>query len=88
MDISLFKLLSEKHPSAVVSLRYQYRMHKDIMTLANTLIYGCRMQCGTSKVGGEFQEMPGFQRRVQNFNNSGSKGMVYYYTCLIIVVSS
>ena len=85
MDISLFKLLSEKHPSAVVSLRYQYRMHKDIMSLANTLIYGCRMQCGTSKVGCEFQEMPGFQKRLPHFKDSGCVGMAYY-TCLIIVV--
>jgi len=45
MDISLFKLLSEKHPSAIVRLRYQYRMNEDIMMLANELIYGHRMQC-------------------------------------------
>ena len=50
MDVSLFRLLSEKHPSAIASLRFQYRMHKDIMSLANTLVYGHRMQCGSDKI--------------------------------------
>ncbi|XP_065062529.1 DNA replication ATP-dependent helicase/nuclease DNA2-like isoform X2 [Rhopilema esculentum] len=50
MDVSLFRLLSEKHPSAIASLRFQYRMHRDIMSLANTLVYGHRMQCGSDKI--------------------------------------
>ena len=60
MDVSLFKLLSEKHPSAIVSLRYQYRMHKDIMILANELIYGHRMQCGTNERSGSLWKLPRF----------------------------
>ncbi|MCJ1387495.1 Tripartite DNA replication factor [Xylographa bjoerkii] len=50
LDISLFKLLSEKHPSSVVNLEHQYRMCEDIMTLSNTLIYNGRLKCGTPAV--------------------------------------
>ncbi|MCJ1418017.1 Tripartite DNA replication factor [Xylographa parallela] len=50
LDISLFKLLSEKHPSSVVNLEHQYRMCEDIMTLSNTLIYDGRLKCGTTAV--------------------------------------
>ncbi|MCJ1286282.1 Tripartite DNA replication factor [Xylographa opegraphella] len=50
LDISLFKLLSEKHPLSVVNLEHQYRMCEDIMTLSNTLIYNGRLKCGTSEV--------------------------------------
>ena len=37
MDESLFKRLSEAHPGAIVTLRKQYRMNDDIMTLSNDL---------------------------------------------------
>lgn len=47
LDVSLFKLLSEKHPQSVVNLEHQYRMCEDIMTLSNTLIYNGRLKCGT-----------------------------------------
>lgn len=50
LDISLFKMLSEKHPSSVVNLEHQYRMCEDIMTLSNTLIYDGRLKCGTKAV--------------------------------------
>ena len=50
LDISLFKLLSEKHPLSVVNLEHQYRMCEDIMTLSNTLIYNGRLKCGTLEV--------------------------------------
>ena len=50
LDISLFKLLSEKHPSSVVNLEHQYRMCEEIMTLSNTLIYNGRLKCGTPEV--------------------------------------
>ncbi|KAL9104273.1 MAG: hypothetical protein Q9163_000769 [Psora crenata] len=50
LDISLFKMLSDKHPSSVVNLEHQYRMCEDVMTLSNTLIYGGRLKCGTKDV--------------------------------------
>ena len=50
MAESLFKTLSEKHPSSVIELRSQYRMTSDIMNLSNTLIYNNRLICGNSKV--------------------------------------
>ena len=72
--MSLFKLLSEKHPSAIVSLRYQYRMHKDIMLLANEMVYGHRMHCGSNDTSNGLLKMPRFaafqkQNKGNIFNN-------------------
>lgn len=50
LDISLFKLLCEAHPEAVVSLEHQYRMSADVMLLSNTFIYSGRLKCGTHSV--------------------------------------
>jgi DNA replication ATP-dependent helicase Dna2 len=50
LDVSLFKMLCEAHPEAVVSLEHQYRMCADIMLLSNTFIYFGRLKCGTPSV--------------------------------------
>ena len=50
LDISLFKMLSDLHPSSVTNLEHQYRMCSDIMALSNTLIYNGRLKCGTPEV--------------------------------------
>ena len=50
---SLFKLLSEAHPEAVVALRHQYRMNKDIMQLSNALIYDGKLTCGSEEVANQ-----------------------------------
>jgi DNA replication ATP-dependent helicase Dna2 len=50
LDVSLFKLLSDTHPSSVVYLEHQYRMCEDIMALSNTLIYNGRLKCGSRDV--------------------------------------
>lgn len=47
LDVSLFKILCEAHPKAVVELQHQYRMNADIMSISNQLIYGGRLTCGT-----------------------------------------
>jgi DNA replication ATP-dependent helicase Dna2 len=50
LDISLFKHLSDMHPSSVVNLEHQYRMCEEVMTLSNNLIYDGRLKCGTPEV--------------------------------------
>ncbi|ERN15260.1 hypothetical protein AMTR_s00056p00216230 [Amborella trichopoda] len=50
MGVSLFCRLSEMHPQAISTLQRQYRMCADIVVLANALIYGHRLQCGSSEV--------------------------------------
>jgi DNA replication ATP-dependent helicase Dna2 len=50
LDVSLFKLLSEKRPESVTSLTFQYRMNEDIMALSNKLIYEGRLKCGSEEV--------------------------------------
>ncbi|KAK5661983.1 hypothetical protein OQA88_10094 [Cercophora sp. LCS_1] len=50
LDVSLFKLLSDTHPSSVVNLEHQYRMCEDVMTLSNTLIYEGRLKCGVESL--------------------------------------
>lgn len=58
LDISLFKMLSEQHPSSVVNLEHQYRMCDEIMTLSNTLIYHGRLKCGTPAVAQRTLQIP------------------------------
>ncbi|KAI9840048.1 MAG: hypothetical protein M1819_000241 [Sarea resinae] len=58
LDISLFKLLSERHPQAVVHLEHQYRMCDDIMTLSNELIYSHRLKCGNDAVATRSLHVP------------------------------
>lgn len=61
LDVSLFKLLSEAHPEAVVSLEHQYRMCKEIMTLSNELIYNGRLKCGNQEVADKKLIIPNMQ---------------------------
>ncbi|KAL7749086.1 DNA replication endonuclease-helicase Dna2 [Sorochytrium milnesiophthora] len=58
LSVSLFKRLSEAHPSALVSLEHQYRMNRDIMLLSNTLIYNHKLRCGTPAVANSAMALP------------------------------
>jgi DNA replication ATP-dependent helicase Dna2 len=58
LDVSLFKLLCEAHPQAVVSLEHQYRMCADVMLLSNTFIYSGRLKCGTPTVASRKLTLP------------------------------
>jgi DNA replication ATP-dependent helicase Dna2 len=58
LDISLFKYLSDAHPSAVVNLEHQYRMCEDVMSLSNSLIYNGRLKCGTKEVAARSTSVP------------------------------
>ncbi|KAF9923605.1 Tripartite DNA replication factor [Linnemannia zychae] len=57
-DLSLFKMLSDAHPQAVVSLTYQYRMNKDVMLLSNTLVYDNKLQCANEEVANKVLDIP------------------------------
>ncbi len=51
LDVSLFKLLSDRHGGeAMVALRSQYRMNDDIMRLSNELVYGGQLRAGSESV--------------------------------------
>ncbi|KAJ5027060.1 DNA replication factor Dna2-domain-containing protein [Bipolaris maydis] len=58
LDVSLFKLLCEAHPQAVVSLEHQYRMCADVMLLSNRFIYSGRLKCGTTAVATRTLKLP------------------------------
>lgn len=58
LDASLFKLLCETHPQAVVNLEHQYRMCAEIMLLSNTFIYSGRLKCGTPSVANRRLQLP------------------------------
>ena len=62
LDISLFKLLSDKHPQSVVNLEHQYRMCEEIMTLSNTLIYDGLLKCGNQAVAKRALTVPNMAR--------------------------
>ncbi|CAN0842535.1 DNA replication ATP-dependent helicase/nuclease JHS1, partial [Linum grandiflorum] len=58
MGISLFCRLCEAHPQAILALQSQYRMSEGIMQLSNALIYGDRLQCGSSEVANTKLKVP------------------------------
>ncbi|GAA5899795.1 bifunctional ATP-dependent DNA helicase/ssDNA endodeoxyribonuclease DNA2 [Sporobolomyces salmoneus] len=58
LDTSLFKLLSESHPQAVVNLTQQYRMNEDIMLLSNQLVYNGLLKVGNFEVSQRKLRLP------------------------------
>jgi DNA replication ATP-dependent helicase Dna2 len=67
LDVSLFKLLSDRHPEAVTTLRHQYRMNNDIMSISNALIYDGRLVCGS----------PGVANRILSLSNLDSHSLLH-----------
>ncbi|KAF0698075.1 Aste57867_11282 [Aphanomyces stellatus] len=82
LDWSLFKCLSEAHPQASTMLGYQYRMNRQIMYLANRLIYNNQLKCGlTFEAGSNLQHTKPLKQAVwisEAF--SSSKGVVFLNT--------
>ena len=58
LDVSLFKLLSERHPCALTILEHQYRMNQDIMLLSNSLVYDGMLKCGNENVAKRVLQIP------------------------------
>lgn len=65
LDVSLFRLLCEQHPEAVVTLHHQYRMNAPIMNVANTIIYNGQLVCGSEAISRRFLELPDFNSLAQ-----------------------
>jgi len=61
LEVSLFRLLSEKHIDCVVDLTQQYRMNEDIMHLSNELIYEGKLVCGSEEVAKRCLEIPSYR---------------------------
>lgn len=81
LDISLFKMLSDRHPFSVVNLEHQYRMCEEIMTLSNTLIYDGRLKCGTSTVAKRTLAVPNVDALKKHHIHS-SQGFMSQTACL------
>lgn len=58
LELSLFRMLSDAHPHAVVDLTEQYRMNEDIMCLSNKLIYSDRLKCGDERTRTKTLKLP------------------------------
>ncbi|GAB7363920.1 hypothetical protein MBLNU230_g4483t1 [Neophaeotheca triangularis] len=58
LDVSLFRMLSERHPHAIAKLAKQYRMCEDVMTLSNELIYSGQLRCGSGPVADRMLQLP------------------------------
>lgn len=82
LDVSLFKLLSDTHPSSVVNLEHQYRMCEDVMLLSNTLIYSGRLKCGTSEVAARSLEIPSISGLKQHHLGDFSQTIKSRQLCL------
>ena len=80
LDVSLFKLLSDRHPESVLSLEHQYRMCEDIMLLSNTLIYNGRLKCGNEAVAQRSLSIPDMNG-LQRFHTARSSSSEQFSTC-------
>ena len=49
-NVSLFRWLCDRHPSAICRLTRQYRMAAGIMRLSNEIVYGGRLVCASASV--------------------------------------
>ena len=72
LDTSLFKMLSDNHPSSVTNLEHQYRMCSDVMALSNTLIYNGRLKCGTPEVATRSITIPNITALGKHHHTSSS----------------
>ena len=82
LDISLFKLLSDRHPESVVNLEHQYRMCEDIMSLSNTLIYHGMLKCGTPEVATRLLHLPDVSALKQHHHTLASLDATHTAPCL------
>ncbi|CEG48498.1 dna replication helicase dna2 [Plasmopara halstedii] len=87
MDVSLFRKLAEAHPEATQQLSYQYRMNRDIMLLANRLVYGDKLKCGSYKVASNHLTLRWQQRDISGLKYmwpmqilSNNRGVVFLDT--------
>ena len=55
---SLFVRLATAHPGAVTQLSVQYRMAADVQLLANTLVYGGALRCGSETTATRVLALP------------------------------
>eukprot|EP00980_Cylindrotheca_fusiformis_P003269 scaffold738_cov124-Cylindrotheca_fusiformis.AAC.8 len=60
--VSIFQRLAEKHPKAIASLTYQYRMNMTICRLSSEAVYGGRLKCGSEEVKDRTLQMAGFPK--------------------------
>ena len=72
LDVSLFRILSDRQPSSVVNLEHQYRMCEEIMCLSNTLIYNGRLKCGTLTIAKRSMIIPNIGALEQHHHSSCS----------------
>ncbi|KRZ86448.1 DNA replication ATP-dependent helicase/nuclease DNA2, partial [Trichinella sp. T8] len=54
MDISLFSKLEQKYPHAVVTLKLQYRMNREICKLSNQMFYNGELVAANDEVANAF----------------------------------
>jgi DNA replication ATP-dependent helicase Dna2 len=73
LDVSLFKLLSDKRPESVTSLTFQYRMNEDIMTLSNRLIYEGKLKCGNEEVAQQTLKLARTVKREPGTADAGTR---------------
>ncbi|GAV48188.1 hypothetical protein ZYGR_0I04850 [Zygosaccharomyces rouxii] len=64
---SLFKILCEAQPKAVIELTYQYRMCDDVAALSNFLIYSNKLKCGNEQVARKKINLPRL-KELKNFH--------------------
>jgi DNA replication ATP-dependent helicase Dna2 len=64
--------LADAHPDSVAQLTYQYRMHRDICELSNTIVYGGKLKCANEEVANRGLSLSGFPENLLPFTVGNS----------------
>ncbi|KAI8990344.1 DNA replication factor Dna2-domain-containing protein [Pilobolus umbonatus] len=73
LDKSLFSILAESNPNSISYLEYQYRMNKDVMDIANLLVYDHKLKCGNYSVATRKLTIPNFESGMQIIHQEAGK---------------
>ncbi|KAI8382329.1 DNA replication factor Dna2-domain-containing protein, partial [Blakeslea trispora] len=72
LDKSLFAALAEARPESICYLEHQYRMCKEIMEVANQLIYDGKLKCGSNTVAKRQLVLPNIKKGLQKMHQDGA----------------
>ncbi|KAG1146031.1 hypothetical protein G6F37_003597 [Rhizopus arrhizus] len=70
LDKSLFAILAEAHPESVSRLEYQYRMNKEIMQVANTVVYDGKLKCGSHLIATRSLSLPRLESGLRSLHEN------------------
>lgn len=71
----MLKRLADAHPDAIAQLTLQYRMHGDICSLCNLVVYDGKLKCANDDVRSKKLLLPNFPRSLRSICVTSNSGL-------------